>query len=113
MNRETTTFETPISKDKVEIKTYLTGRERRALTDVYLQSGVDFNAETQDVKGIKPDIINKAQDVAWLNVVVSINGSTENIVDTILDMRSEDFNFVTNKVNEVTADLSFEQKKTI
>lgn len=111
MNRETKTIETPIGHNKVEIKTYLTGRERRRLTDVYLESGIDVNADTHEIKGLKADLINKAQNVAWEVVVVSIDGSTENIIDTILDMRSEDTEFIVTEVNKITSNTSFEEKK--
>lgn len=113
MERETKEIITPISKQSIKIKTYLTGRERRALTNIYIESGVEIDSETQNVKGIKPEVIDKAQDLGWKTVIVSIDDTTDNIVDRILDMRSEDFEFVAKAVNEITANKSFEEKKTI
>ncbi len=112
MERETKIIETPIGKDKVEVKTYLNGREKRQLTNIYLSGDIQVSLENHDVKGIKPEFMDKAQDLAWSLVVVSINGSKENIVDTILDMRSEDYDFVVAAVNDITSNKSFEQKKT-
>lgn len=111
--RETTSFETPIGKQSIVIKTYLTGREKRELTNVYLTGGIDFNAETNNVKGIDYKIVDKAQDLAWRTVIVSIDGKKDgeiDIVNTILDMRSEDYDFVVSKVNELTT--TSKEKKT-
>jgi hypothetical protein len=113
MDRETTTITTPVGKQTLVLKTYLTGREKRDLTNVYLSGKIDFNAETQDVKGIDAGIIDKAQNLAWQTVVVSIDGKTENVVDTILDMRSDDFDFVVAEVNKITSPKITEEKKTI
>lgn len=112
--RETISFETPISKQIVVVKTYLTGREKRDLTNVYLTGGIDFNAETNNVKGIDYKIVDKAQDLAWRTVIVSIDGKKDgeiDIVNTILDMRSEDSDFIIAKVNELITTKT--EKKTI
>lgn len=113
MNRETKTFTTPIGKQTVEIKTYLTGREKRDITNVYLNSGIQINKDTSDIQGINGDVVNKTQDIAFEVVVVSIDGAKENIVNSILDMREEDFNTVVAEVNKVTASSDFQEKKTI
>jgi len=113
MNRETTSFETPIGKHKVTIKTFLNGRERRALTNVYLSGELEMNTDGQTIKGVKAELIDKAQNLAWETVIVSINESTENIVETILDMHSDDYEFVIKQVNAITTSKEFEQKKTI
>lgn len=120
--RETKTITTPISADTIVIKTYLTGREKRALTNVFLQEGLDFNAETKNVKGLNAKLIDQNQDLGWKTVIVSINGKqdgaqedgkTFSLVEAVLDMRSEDFDFITDQVNEIIKDRSFEEKKTI
>lgn len=112
MNRETKIIETPIGKHKIEIKTYLTGREKRAITNVYLESGIEVSPDSESVKGITPEFIDKAQDLAWNTIVCSIDGNAENIVNTILDMRIEDYEFVVSEVNKITTGSSFEEKKT-
>lgn len=112
MNRETTTITTPVSKQVVVINTYLTGREKRQLTNVFLQGDLKFNADSKNVTGINYALIDKEQDLAWSLVVVSIDGVTEGIVEKILDMRSQDYDFIVAEVNKVTKDTSFEEKKT-
>ena len=95
--RETKIVTTPVGKQKVVLHTYVTGREKRQLRDIYL--------DTTTTDGQK---FNAAQDTAWNIIIVSIDGNTENIVDTILNMHNEDTAFLTDTVNEVTT----EQKKT-
>lgn len=112
MQRETKTFETLIGKNQVEIKTYLTGREKRALTNVFLTSELNFDPDNGSVKGMNAELIDKAQDLAWQTVIVSIDGSNENIVDKILDMRVEDYNQVIEEVNKITSVKQSEEKKT-
>jgi len=112
MERETKQITTPFGKKIVVLVTYLTGREKRALTNVYLKSGLSFNIADQDVKGFKSDVLEEAENLAWKTVIVSIDGKTEAIIETVLDMRSEDYQFIVNAVNEVTNDTDFAQKKT-
>ena len=116
MERETTSFQTPISNQTIVIKTYLTGREKRALTNVFISGGIDFNAETQDVKNLDVSKVDKHEDLAWKTIIVSIDGKKDgeiDIVNTILDMRSEDFDCVVAKVNDLISVKKFAEKKTI
>jgi hypothetical protein len=110
--RETKIITTPFGNHQVEIKTYLTGREKRALTSVYLQGNLSFNTEDKDIKGFQSGILEQAENLAWQTVIVSINGKSENIIETILDMRAEDYQMVVKAVNEIVADKDFTEKKT-
>jgi len=110
--RETKVIITPAGKHEVEVKTYLTGREKRALTNIYLKGNLSFNMEDKDVKGFQGDVIEQAENLAWQTVVVSINHKPENIIETILDMRAEDYQFIVKAVNEIIADKDFTEKKT-
>lgn len=117
MEREIKTVTTP-SGHKVELKSYITGREKRELTNIYFQSKIDYNAETKDVKGFNAEIVDKAQDLAFRLIIVSFDGKKDgvdgfSVVNAILDMRSADYEFVVAQVNKVTEDKDFEQKKTI
>jgi hypothetical protein len=120
MNRETKTIKTPTGHEVV-LNAYVTGRERRALTNVYLSGGLDFNFDSKNVKGLDATLIDKAQNLAWNTVVVSFNGKKDgdvfegkafSIVDAILDLPDVDTQFIIKAVNEITSDKDFEQKKT-
>lgn len=122
MERETKTFTTPISKQSVVVKTYLTGREKRALTNVFLQGGLSFNADTKNVSGIDFKLVDQEQDLTLRTVIVSIDGKKDgeavegsapfSVVDAVLDMRAEDMEAVVKEINAVKGDASFEEKKT-
>lgn len=110
MERETKSFTTPVGKQEFVIKTYLTGREKRALTNVYLSENVQFDTETQNIKGLNGALVDKAQNLAFETIIVSIEGKTSseiNLVDAILDMRSEDFDFVVTEINKITSNTDF------
>lgn len=106
MERETKTVVTPIGKQKIVLKAWITGREKRELRNVFLAKvkiagGV---AET-DVNSV--DVINAAENKAIDTVVVSIDGDSKNLLDKILDMRSQDYNFVIGEINKITREEDF------
>lgn len=124
MERETITITTPLDKRVIVIKSYITGREQRALTNVFLQNMSDFNVDQSgkdvNVKKVNPSLVEEADNLAWKTVVVSIdgrkdgeevNGKMFSIVNEILDMKLQDYNFVADKVKEVTADKHFLDEK--
>ena len=114
MDRETKEIVTPIGKAKVVLKAWLTGRERREIRTVLLQEVKFERTGESDIApeySIQGSVLNKAQDKAFESVVVSVNGSTEKIIDTILDMRDEDFDFVVKEIDMVTGGIDEEGKK--
>jgi len=126
MQRETITITTPLDKRTLVLKSYITGREQRALTNIFLQNMTDLNIDpaTQDVnvKKVSPSMVEEADNLAWRTVVVSIDGHADgelvndkpfSVVDEILDMKLQDYNFVADKVKEVTADKHFLAEKKI
>ena len=123
MNRETKTFATPIGKQEVIINAWLTGREKRELTNIFLKGDLKFNTESNNVSGIDFSLVDKEQDLAWKLVVVSIDGKKEgdtiegsekkfSVVEAILDMRSEDYDEIVRQVNGVKGDVAFEKKRS-
>lgn len=101
MERETKKIVTPISKQEVELKTWLTGREKRLLTNLFLDKATVSEGKVSDLK-LTSEIINKAQDIAFETVVVSIGGKKGDIVNSILDMRGEDTDFIVSEINKIT-----------
>lgn len=112
-NRETTTITTPISKIDVVIKTYLTGREKREIANASIPKKVDYVGASESINEIDlVALMNQGEDVALKNIIISIDGKTDiDFVSTILDMRSEDSDYVLARVKEVADGLS-EEKKT-
>lgn len=114
MNRETTTITTPISKQEVVIKTYLTGLEKREITGASLPKTIDFKiAGEGDTKLDLAEMTARAEDAILKNIIVSIDGKSDiNFVDTILSMRSEDSDFVLAEVKKIADGLTEEKKTT-
>lgn len=110
MERETKSITTP-NGIEVVLKTYITGREKRDLNASIIGSGVAVSSDGQ-VTGLSGELVNKRQDAAISAVVVSVNGSTENVLDTILDLKSEDYDAVVSAVSDITGDAAFAKKKT-
>ncbi len=100
MQRETKTIKTPVGGIEVVINAYVTGREKRLISNVFLQKG---KADAE--------LYNEAQDAALRAIIVSVGGKTEGIVDAVLDMRHSDSKFVIDAVNEVSSDRLNDEKK--
>lgn len=113
--RESNEIVTPVENKKVLLKAWLTGREQRNIRSSLL-SGIKFSANS-DEKSVPDynfdgDTLNKMQDVSIKNVVISIEGVTDNILDTILDMNSKDSDFIMQEIEKITkTNLSEEDKK--
>ena len=114
MERETKEIIIPVGKNKIIIKSWLTGRERRAIRSVLLEEvkfGQTGEGEVAPEYNIQGSVLNKAQDKAFESVIVSIDGNSDDIVNNILDMRDKDFDFVVKEIDEVTGGTSEEDKK--
>jgi len=112
MERETLTIKTPIGGHEVMLKAWLTGRERRAFTSIFLKdTEITASGQTPQVTGLKGTIIEEAENLAFTTVIVSIDGDKENIIDRVLDMHANDYQTIVEKVNEITSDLEFGKKK--
>ena len=111
MNRETITLKLPVSGFDIVLNKYLIGRERRALANVYLDNGLKVN-ETGKIDAINSKMTDAAQDLAWKITVVSVNGKND-VIEEILNLHQDDYQFVTDEVNKITANKALEQKKTI
>ena len=101
--RETKEIITPIQKHKIVLKTYLTGLERRQINSAYF-SGIQFSVEGQNVKTDKfnPDLISKTEDKTLELLIISVNGKKEKILESLLEMHSDDYDFVVKEINEIT-----------
>lgn len=113
--REYKEIVTPIDGHKLKIKAWLTGRERREIRSVLL-SGVSFSA-TDDAENPVPDYkfdgksLDIMQDKSIENIVVEVNGKTENVLNDILDMKEKDYEFVIKEIDKVTSGINPEEEK--
>lgn len=113
MERETLTIKTPVSGIEIVLKAYLTGLEKRLITNAGLPATVDFDVE-DGVRGLSPvQIMNATEDASIRNVIVSIGENKEgDFVEMVLNMRSQDADFVVKKIKEIVEGLTEEKKTT-
>jgi uncharacterized beta-barrel protein YwiB (DUF1934 family) len=101
-------IKTPINNHDVVLKEWITGRElqeiRKPLTDVkmMIESGGKTTAEVN-----AGDAQRKSIDKAIEIVVLSVDGSEEDVVNKIYDMHSKDTEFVMAKVDAVVTGEDF------
>ena len=106
--RDTITIETPADKHSVILNAYITGREKRNLNNIFQawQVGLGDKGMISDKKDTK-GMIENAENEAIKTVVVSVDGISENVLDKVLDMKSDDYVFVIKKINEITSGSGF------
>lgn len=127
--REKVTITTPVEGIEVVLKAWLTGREQRAIRSIYLdQVKLSANDSIEDTikkadegaqekmhasYSLDGTILSKAQDAQIEQVVYSVGGKKEAVLDSVLDMRNEDFTFVMDAIKKILGDteLSEEDKK--
>jgi hypothetical protein len=98
--RETKKIKTPSGKE-VEIKTYLTARERNELRAVFLKN-MEVDPTTNQIKEIKGSVIEEAERKILELAIVSYDGSSENIIERLLEGTPEDYDFVVAEVNKIS-----------
>lgn len=99
--REVRELTTPSGK-KLEIKTYVTARERNEIRGAMLPyMNVDTSTNKVDDK-ISGDVLIKAEPKLIEVIVSTYDGSSENILDRILDGSPEDYDFIVNNLKFVS-----------
>ena len=103
MERENKELNT-VGGHKLIVNTYITGREMRNIRDCYINDAqVDFsNLKTVPLTGIKGDSISKSEDISIEALVVSVDGSKENIVEAVGNLPSADYDQVVEYINTIT-----------
>ena len=93
---------TPINKIKVELKSWITGRQQREIDNVAIASAeISIENNKPNISKIQASVARKIEDKSIEVVVVSVNDSTEKVLDAVLDMHSADYNFILEQVNKV------------
>lgn len=89
--RETKIFTTPEGNHQIVANTFITFGENRAIRDIFL-----------DEKLTDSEKFNKAQDLTFKTLIVSIDGSNENVVDKIMAMSKADGDFIDQQLKVIT-----------
>lgn len=94
---------TTINGHKIVMHTYITGFEKRAISEaLFSEASMNPNGNEMIVSGLKGNAVFKSENEALRLIIVSVDGSTEDIVTKVLSLRSEDADDVLKAINEVT-----------
>lgn len=104
-NRPTIKIKAPSEKE-VEIKTYLTARERRQIREVYINAVKQEVGEDGKPKmgGVSGEILSKADEMLIQVAVVSYDGSAEDILSRLLDGQDniDDYEFIVAEAGKIS-----------
>lgn len=102
---ETIKIKTPSGKE-AELKSYLTARERRQIRGVYISAiKPEMGTDGKPImSGVSGEMMEKAEEMLIRIAVVSYNGSSENILERLLDGQdnAEDYEFLVNEANKIS-----------
>lgn len=113
MDRPTTEITTP-GGTKAVIKTYLTARESNQLKQVLYanlkMSMTDLSTGKTAVQDIPATVLLDQERKAIELLIVSLDGSVENIADRLLDLPASEYDTLVAEVNKV-AQPGFQKEK--
>ena len=90
MERETKKIVLEKSRKEIEVKTYITSREKRAIDAIFLGGqSISIGTDGQNNVQMNAILVQQAQEKALELLTVSFDGSSELIVDRILDLPAE------------------------
>lgn len=97
------TKELVVGANTFVVRTYLTGREVRNIQSAMMSSleMKQKNGEAE-ITGFKGEMLALQEDKQIQTVVVSVNGSTDNILNFVLDLPKEEYDQVVAYVKEVS-----------
>lgn len=110
MERETKEFKTAGGR-VIVARTYLTGKEMRDIRDCFIgEAEVELNQPNQTkgadkklpISGIKGAVISKSEDISIEALIVSVDGKTENILETVWNLPVADYDEVVAYINTIT-----------
>ena len=102
MERETYKVILPVSKQEVVLKAWITGREKRDLKKPYYdQIDSDESGALKDTQTRK-QLTDKVENLIIETIVVSIGGNATNLVEQVLGLHSDDYDFIIKEINKIT-----------
>lgn len=101
MERETIKIQTPSGKE-LELKSYLTARERNELRRVFLEGvHIDPNKQDANLKDLSGDVLEKAEHKYVEIIVAKYDGSSERVLERLLDASPSEYDFVVAEASKV------------
>lgn len=103
MERETKTFKTTSGKTTFVLNTYATGREIRNIDGKYASAmKLSLNNGEPSMNNIDMSVAYEAENEMIKALVVSVNDSKENILDTVLDLHQTEYEELVAELNVIT-----------
>ncbi len=93
-------LETPTSKKKIEFKTWITGADAEYINSPMFDSLNTSSLDKPEVK-IGSTTINAINHRLIEKFIVSVEGKTDNILDSVLNLPEEDTQFVYDTIAEI------------
>ena len=104
MNEKKKKITTPITNTEIEIKEWITGQDSEYINDA-LMAGVEMKPDITNKTAIfnkfKPEAINEQTHREVERFVVSVAGVKEKVLEAILALPEEDYNFVRTCIAEI------------
>jgi hypothetical protein len=103
-DRQTKEFTTP-SGHAIVLRTYLTGREAAEIKSIMLASlkmtMSDLESKKVDMGGLSGSVLVEQERKTLDSLIVSVDGSTENPVEKLLDLPSPDYDAVLKEIETI------------
>jgi hypothetical protein len=104
MERPTKTIKTPVEGKEIVLKEWITGRENEYI------AGPMFDTINMSAPAGQPEVnagnfskqIEEGNHRAITTVIVSIDGSVDDILNKALDMIHDDYEFILTEIEKVT-----------
>ncbi len=108
MERQTKEITTPINKDVVIIKEWITGREydeiQKPMTNVKMVIDSEGVSKGEIEAG---EATRQSVKIAIEKIVVSVNGESKNVYDLVGNLRKEDYQFVLKEIDNIVKNETF------
>jgi len=102
MERETRKIK--IGNHSVELKTYATARETQAIQGVYYANAkIDIQGDSYKVTDFNPAIRLQVEKEMIAQLVVSIDGNAEDLVEKTLDWKADEYSELVAELDSLTA----------
>jgi len=93
---------TPVNKVKVELREWISGRDERDIQRPIMAVKFQLGSKGEGSGEINVgEATEQSKNIAVQKVVLSVDGKTENVLDLVLDMHKQDFEFVLKEVDKV------------
>jgi hypothetical protein len=111
-DRETIEVETPLKKHQVVLKSWINGREKQKIDGALFKGMETSSDQDKPTPKLNDSFLANQTNAAIQNIVVSVDGNSTNVLDRVLDMRAQDYEFVKDEVNKIVEGDLDEKKES-